>query len=250
MRFYPDLCFMGILDTDGFSINGSNKRFPARQFSDEYISPEARGMKPEQLGVQQDLFALSVIIFRLLNSGVHPYQGRDHPNTNLPTTLQERIFAGLYCYGQQAHKLINPAAMSIHNYLEKSTRELFDRSFNDSTSRPTALEWRSHLTDLISSNRLVKCAVKPSEHAHFTLGCGLCDLDTRRRRSSASGNHPQTQIPSAVLTKLPSSSTDTKSARLILGAIIATFVIGVFLYLVGGRQHPQTSSDNTKARSS
>ena len=73
MRFYPHAWYMAIIDTDGFSING-RRRIPSRQFSDEYIAPEAHGKKPEQLGLEQDLFALAVIIFRLLNNGVHPFQ--------------------------------------------------------------------------------------------------------------------------------------------------------------------------------
>src|SRR5262249_20095276 len=76
VRFYPGMWYLAILDTDGFSIQGT-KRWTAQQFSEEYIAPEAKGLAPGQLGIEQDLFALAVIVFRLLNNGVHPYQGVD-----------------------------------------------------------------------------------------------------------------------------------------------------------------------------
>src|SRR5215813_10156138 len=110
LRFYPSAWQMAILDTDGFSINGS-RRFPSLQFSDEYIAPEAQNQKPEQLGLEQDLFALAVIIFRLLNNGIHPFQGVDRGTG--PTTLQERIFASLYPYGISSHSNVKPVPSSI-----------------------------------------------------------------------------------------------------------------------------------------
>jgi hypothetical protein len=174
MRFYPQAWYMAILDTDGFSINGK-RRLPARQFSDEYIAPESQGKRPEQLGLHQDLFALAVIIFRLLNNGIHPYQGIDAGG--YPTTLQERIFADLYAYGITGHHGVKPALSSVHEYLEDGTRTLFDRAFHASGTRPAAAEWRDHLNGLISDKVLVKCATDPTNHGHFSKGCGFCALE-------------------------------------------------------------------------
>jgi hypothetical protein len=176
---------MAILDTDGFSINGA-RRLPARQFSDEYIAPEAQDKKPEQLGLEQDLFALTVIIFRLLNNGIHPYQGVDAGNH--PTNLQERINAGLYAYGCAPHASVEPAPASIHHYFENDTRYLFDDAFQATTARPTAEEWRSHLHGLITNKVLAKCAINPKEHAHFTRGCGLCAQDRRMAGARAAAS--------------------------------------------------------------
>jgi hypothetical protein len=185
MRFYSRASYMAILDTDGFSINGV-RRLPARQFSDEYIAPEARGKKPEQLGLEQDRFALAVIIFRLLNNGIHPYQGVDAGNH--PTNLQERIFAGLYAYGLTAHRSVGPALPSIHQYFEGNTRALFDEAFQAKTSRPTAEEWRDHLNGLITNKILVKCRINPKDHAHFSMGCGLCALEQRMAGARAAAS--------------------------------------------------------------
>jgi hypothetical protein len=200
MRFYPHAWYMAILDTDGFSINGQC-RLPGHQYSDEYIAPEARGKSPESLGLEQDLFALATIIFRLINNGLHPYQGIDLGNH--PTTLQERIFAGLYAYGVRGHPAVRPAPSSIHQYLEDETRALFDRAFQISGSRPTSAEWRDHLNGLITNKVLVRCAADSKNHAHFSKGCGLCALSPSGSRASA--RQQPVQAPATVLNTLPTA---------------------------------------------
>jgi hypothetical protein len=202
MRFYPDGWYIAILDTDGFSINGT-RRFPAQQFSDEYIAPEARGKKPEQLGLDQDLFALAVIVFRLLNNGIHPFQGTDHRNVQHPTTHQERIFAGLYAYGRAPHPTVGPTLSSIHEYLEDETRELFDQAFRNGAARPTAKEWRDHLNGFVTNKVLVKCAASPNDHAHFSKGCGLCALDRQLSAPRGTVRQQPVQSPASVLNRLP-----------------------------------------------
>jgi hypothetical protein len=207
IRFYPHQWYAAILDTDGFSINGA-RRFPAHHFSDEYIAPEARGEKPESLGLEQDLFALGVIIFRLMNNGIHPFQGIDVGNSSHPTTLQERIFAGRYAYGLTARRDLLPARASIHNYLERETRELFDRAFAASGARPTAAEWHDHIKKLIAKNILVRCAVNSKDHAHFSMGCGHCALERNRGNLRGGATYPTRQTPQSagnILTTLPTA---------------------------------------------
>jgi hypothetical protein len=178
MRFYPDTNFLAVLDTDGFSIQGA-KRWPARQYSDQYIPPEAKNVNPWQLGIEADLFALAVIIFQLLNNGIHPYQGIDAAS-GLPTSIQDRIYAGLYAYGLRRLPATAPARMSVHEYLHPSTRAMFDRAFTGAPAgRPRAGEWSDHLKMLITRNILVRCRRFPAEHAHFGKGCGFCALDAK-----------------------------------------------------------------------
>lgn len=204
MRFYPQSSYMAILDTDGFSINGK-RRLPARQFSDEYIAPEAKGKAPESLGEEQDRFSLAVIIFRLLNNGIHPFQGVDQADH--PTNLQDRIFAGLYAYGMKSHRSVDPAPSSIHAYLETTTRALFDRAFTKPQDRPSAAEWRDHLNKFIVDKTLVRCAHNEADHAHFSKGCGLCELDKRRSgQLRAVGTSTSVQSSAAILGTLLTGS--------------------------------------------
>lgn len=183
IRVYPDTMYLAVLDCDGFSIRLENgQRIPAAQFSSDYIAPEAKNEDPENLGEAQDLFALAIIIFRLLNNGLHPFQGRmptGHPD---PGVLQDRINAKLYAYGLKKYSIQSPAPQSIHEYFDDDTRQLFDRAFA-TTSRPTAEEWRRHLNALRGDTRLKQCSIKPYEHEHFSKGCPFCKTSPPRPAS-------------------------------------------------------------------
>jgi hypothetical protein len=79
---YRDTFFVALLDCDGFSVRGtSGERYPAHQYTPDYIAPEALAgeLAPEALGEAQDRFALAVVVFQLLNGGVHPFQGVPAP---------------------------------------------------------------------------------------------------------------------------------------------------------------------------
>jgi hypothetical protein len=177
LRFYPAVSWMAVVDTDGFSIAGADRRVPAEQVSDEYIAPESWQKRPAELGVEQDLFALAVIIFQLLDNGVHPFAGSPKTGTTQATDLQARIQNGLYPYGLEPHPEIGPSTASVHRMFKRTTRALFDRAFVPGGARPDAAEWRDHLDALVDG--LTPCAVKPHEHAHFGAGCGFCGHDAR-----------------------------------------------------------------------
>lgn len=180
LRFYPAVSWMAVVDTDGFSIAanaaGGRGRMAATQLSDEYIAPESWQKDPAELGVDQDLFALAVIIFQLLNNGVHPFAG-SAGNVSQATDLQTRILDGVYPYALRPRAELQPSAASVHRMFRRSTRLLFDSAFQPGQRRPTAEEWRDHLDVLLG--QLVPCAAKPDEHVHFGAGCGFCGHEAR-----------------------------------------------------------------------
>ena len=69
-KMVPGVC---LLDCDGFKLK--NSPFEGDMITPDYIAPESIGKPPAQLGREQDIFALSVLIFQLLNNGIHPYSG-------------------------------------------------------------------------------------------------------------------------------------------------------------------------------
>lgn len=179
LRFYPKQGYLAVVDADGFSIKGPNKRLPSHQFTDNYIAPEGRGRRPETMAVDQDLFALAVITFQLLNNGLHPYSGVVKPGGGLPSELQPRIYANLYAYGLAGHKAIKPAPSTVHTSFDDRTRALFDRAFLGGGGRPAAHEWREHFQSLLKGRKLITCVSNPKDHVHFGRGCGLCDYESR-----------------------------------------------------------------------
>ena len=160
-------------DCDGFSIKGENgARYPAEFVSEEYIYPEGMQQTCEEMGEEQDKFALAVIIFKLLNEGIHPFSGTPRKANENMLSIQERIAGYHYAYGFWPDTYQQPHPYSIHDYLDKETMNLFERAFTKGNERPSALEWQTHLDYLLSHFKRCK---KDKNHIYFTpKGCGLC----------------------------------------------------------------------------
>ena len=187
LRFYRDSLYIALLDCDGFSVQGHSRRFPAEQFTPDYLAPEfqGRGVKPGK-GREQDLFALAVIVFRLLNFGIHPFTGKP-TDDRVPTDIPARIRVWLYAYGRQPHPQLAPSPVSAHEAMPRELRDLFDRAFA-STDRPSAAAWADALSVYArrDSGRIVVCS-KNHGHQHFAgQPCGEC---ARERVLAASRRH-------------------------------------------------------------
>ena len=169
---YKSTMLVALFDCDGFSIKGEQEhRYPAEFVSEEYIYPEGMNQTCEQMGEEQDKFALAVIIFRLLNEGIHPFTGTPRKNTDM-LSVQERIFKHHYAYGIWPDDYQAPNPYSIHEYFDKETLNLFERAFTKGNVRPSALEWQNRLEYILKN--LKRCK-KDHNHAYFTpKGCGLC----------------------------------------------------------------------------
>lgn len=169
---YKKTMTVAVFDCDGFSIQGEQARFPAEFVSEEYIYPEGMNQTCEEMGEEQDKFALAVIIFKLLNNGIHPFSGVVKKNSDSALSIQERIEGYHYAYGMWGDTYQNPHPYSIHAFLPQSTLKLFDRAFVKGQKRPSALEWQAELDYLLKN---IKHCKKNPNHAYFTnKGCGLC----------------------------------------------------------------------------
>jgi len=244
LLLYRENMRLALVDCDGFSILGADKkRYSAGQFTPEYIAPENIRRQPSELGESQDRFSLAVIIFRLLNNGIHPYQGRPRDLSSgeqLPT-LHDSVAAGFYTHGRTPHPRIDPSFATIHESFPPKLRELFDRAFLVPSNRPTARDWQEALRIYADPERgeLLACKQKPEEHGHFGHGCGWCDLESRvnrplkalsaargsrRRRRSPTTIQPTPQAPPIALAPLVHAG-----GRRWLYAALAAGVIALFM---------------------
>ncbi len=174
---YKQSMLVALLDCDGFSICGEKGRYPAEFVSEEYIYPEGMRETCDKMGEEQDKFALAVILFKLMNNGIHPFSGTPRRQGTQNLTIQERIAGYHYAYGSWADLYQAPHPYSIHNYFARDTLELFDRAFVKGMKRPSAAEWERHLRHLLQNLR--QCKKNPN-HAYFTSkGCGLCLMEEK-----------------------------------------------------------------------
>ena len=172
VSIYKKTMLIAMFDCDGFSIRGENEtRYPAEFVSEEYIYPEGMKQTCAEMGEEQDKFALAVIIFKLLNEGIHPFSGVPRKKEDM-LSIQERIANYHYAYGIWPDTYQAPHPYSIHDYFDKTTMNLFERAFNKGSERPSAIEWQQHLDYLINHRKQCK---KDRNHIYFTpKGCGLC----------------------------------------------------------------------------
>ena len=174
---YKDNMLVAMIDCDGFSILGEKNRYPAEFVSEEYIYPEGMDLSCAEMGEEQDKFALAVIIFKLLNNGIHPFSGVPRKNNEKMLTIQNRIEEYHYAYGLWPDSYQAPHPYSIHEYFDKDTLNLFERAFTRDGDRPTAYEWQEHLWKLM--HHLKQCK-KDHNHVYFTSkGCGLCMMEEK-----------------------------------------------------------------------
>lgn len=177
VSIYKSTLLVALFDCDGFSIKGENsERYPAEYVSEEYIYPEGMQQTCQEMGEEQDKFALAVIIFRLLNEGIHPFSGTPKKNGDM-LSLQERIADYHYAYGMWPDSYQSPHPYSIHDYFDKNTMNMFERAFTKGSERPSALEWQMQLEYILK--HLKQCK-KDHNHAYFTpKGCGLCMISEK-----------------------------------------------------------------------
>jgi len=178
---YKKNMLVAMFDCDGFSICGENARYPAEFVSEEYIYPEGMNQNCADMGEEQDKFALAVIIFKLLNNGIHPFSGTPRKNNAEMLTIQTRIERYHYAYGLWPDTYQAPHPYSLHEYFDKKTLEMFDRAFLKDRKRPTAKEWQEHLESLF---RNLKTCKKNPDHVYFTAkGCGLCAIEDKFKQN-------------------------------------------------------------------
>ncbi|NVI83588.1 hypothetical protein [Janthinobacterium sp. BJB401] len=271
LRFYRDSLYIAMLDCDGFSIQGHAERFPAEQFTADYLAPEfqRKGM-PAGTEMAQDRFALAVVIFQLLNFGIHPYSGRPG-NAQVATDIPGRIRDGCYAYGVKRHKQLAPNATSGHALMPPELRAMFDRAFSPSPKpqRPSAADWALLLRGYAqrSGGKLVICAVNP-EHQHFAgQGCAACARDKvigAAAQASVQAQQMQLQqqslppqrskrgarhtAPGQMPVRLPAGGGQANAVG-ISGKGWAVVVLLIVLFLIGFTAWT-SSPDETKAKAS
>ena len=168
-----------IIRCDLLSIAADGRiRYGAPHCSWMYCNPDdlASDNESERLGLEQDLFGMAVLIYQLLNQGIHPYQSMPINLFRIPKSLFKAMLNNEFVYSENnATSRTRPLAWSIFDYFDDQTKQMFIRAFSKNDPRPTAMDWQLHLKKYASeqSDALQECPNHPA-HFHFFNGCGLC----------------------------------------------------------------------------
>ncbi len=128
---------------------------------------------------QQDYFGLAVLLFQLLNNGIHPFHGYLAEDIKKGIrSLDDCVAAGLYPYSNTEHDKIKPLAGSVHQSLDEESRQLFDKAFfGDITKRPTPQDWLEHFEKILANKQLARCDKFPDDPLHIKFSqqpCAAC----------------------------------------------------------------------------
>jgi len=196
-----------LLDCDGYAIDGG--KFPAGQYSSQYLSPEIliNRVDPRALSLNdfQDRFAFATLAFQLLNYGVHPFQGIPKDQCIEEANTDEFVKRGWYPYGLSPNPCILPARYSIHEYWDLKSRSLFDKAFEAPrpSARPSAAEWTAHFDELIKQKAFSPCTSYPRDiiHIHFKgKDCFACGVLLRSQGAAPTAQRP---VAAPILTAQP-----------------------------------------------
>lgn len=255
-----------LVDCDGFSIKSLNgKIYPADLLSADYISPEAfrNKNKASELGEEQDRYALAVIIFQLLNGGIHPFQGIV-ANGVTASTNDEKAALGLYPHSAVVNPKIMPRKQSVHNCFPEKIIKHFNLAFiGQPFYRPTPKEWAILLHGILNNNELSRCSLYPYDLSHIRFNnkeCPECYLNNLKNTkngplNSDGGFNKYTQNNKTNLQKYSTSNrvyippTPQKKSISFWGglAYLAVFLI-LFTVILLGKESNKGSQPKTIAQ--
>ena len=223
---------ISVLDTDGFNISlGKDKAHHAKQFTPEYIAPEFIKSTPDNVDIQQDYFALAVLVFRLFNNGIHPFQaGMKRSNK----TINEMVYRKYYAYGIAGNRGLIPSKFSEHEAWPKDLREAFDQAFR-SRNRPTCNDWTTLLSQFNpSSNKRAQVCQNDPDHILLDERCGSCEVQTRLHTSTSPHNIGKTTLskPKDQHAAKRAATTSTGKRKLIKSKLIKRSLLMSFLIYI------------------
>lgn len=244
---------VSFLDCDGFSISGSdNQHYPAELVSTDYISPEAfkQNISPRNLGEDQDLYALAVILFQLLTRGTHPFQGIIRDQSINANTNDEKASLGLYPHGMKPDARISPRPQSIHFLLDDALWALFDAAFiGGAGNRPKAKHWVDCLNNLLANHAVTRCEKEPNDVLHMRFAgknCPACylanliqtkPLPTKVADKSSETSSQRSSVTHTINSTIPSFTPVAQTKKpshsnfwvLLIGAVISMYVVVSFI---------------------
>jgi serine/threonine protein kinase len=189
---------VSIIDVDSFQVSDGIRVYRCGVGSTEFTPPELIGigdLSQVDRNIHHDLFALSVIFYKLLFVA-HPYSGKWN-NSNKPEIqdLDERIKQGYWPY---SYSKFSPVSRGP-NYIpieiaHPALVSLFKRCFNDGhrnpKNRPTSMEWKKAFD--VALQNLDSCKIPTHKYSKTYGKCYWCETTKRYNRDTYFPHQPVT----------------------------------------------------------
>lgn len=146
-----------LIDTDSFQIRekGGTNVFWSRVATGEYLPPEHLDGSFAEDGCDRrygDLFALGVLIFRILMNGAHPFQAKGPLVRDAPATT-DKIILGHFAFETRLNGISPPDYAPPYSLVPPAVRALFREVFISGhrcpSARPDGSRWEKVLSTLI-----------------------------------------------------------------------------------------------------
>lgn len=167
-----------LIDADSWQLWDAIARrtFYSEVAKPDFLPPELqdRSLKGVDRKPWHDHFSLGILLFKLLNEGVHPYDGKCRRAGEVPP-LEARIKAGAFPYRDRTG-LWSPKKFALpFDTLHPRLRELFIETFETGhaqpQSRPNARVWQDAFT--LAENELQLCH-RNAHHWFWGNQCTWC----------------------------------------------------------------------------
>ncbi len=176
-----------LVDTDSFQVADHGRVYRCPVGKPEYTPPELQQVRFADFdrGPEHDAFALAVLVFQLLQQGVHPFAGR-HAGDGEPDDLAGRITRGQWPYARSRRVPYAPPPgappfAALPPPVQDLMRQCFEGGHARSVLRPTAVQWQEALAE--AERTLAPCPDNPNHFAHPGLpSCPWCVLARRLGR--------------------------------------------------------------------
>ncbi|UUX92054.1 helix-hairpin-helix domain-containing protein [Methanoplanus endosymbiosus] len=208
---------ISIIDCDSFQIENkkTGKKYFTKVATGDYLAPELMGINFRTENIDRyysDLFSLSILIFKFLMNGVHPFQARGKGVEDYPTT-EHKIKNGIFPYLRNVRQIYPPLYAPPYAILSPEIRALFERCFvkgiDKPYMRPDADEWVTVLQDELSG--LKQCDNNPNHwHSGHLQICPWCEILKIKKKEYFPYNGPKTVKPK---TKVPNAKITSPDAR-------------------------------------
>jgi DNA-binding helix-hairpin-helix protein with protein kinase domain len=174
-------CQVTITDMDSGQIHTGKRVFECQMTTVNYSAPEVLISNSTLRSVQQDYFALAVMLFELLCDGQHPFAGRVRGNGKA-MGIAARVKANYFPYRRSwlppiRRPRIDPPDGDVFFGLSRSLRRLFTDTFRrghrEPKRRATPQQYAEALQEF--ETNLVPCRTNPlHEHERHKLICPWC----------------------------------------------------------------------------